>query len=627
MRADAATYYVAVSGGSDARSCATAQTLATPKRTISSAVMCLSPGDTLYVRSGEYDEVLSTFPQGSSGNYIHIVAYPSETVLVKPTGSPEAVVLMYHGAPRYIEFDGINLDGEFTTNSTVEIVGYGAGSEGEIHHIRMKNAEIQSAGIAVDTVNNSTGQLGVYEFQNLNVHRCGDTYFLHCFYIKSNNTVIENSNIWDFGGGGIHFYSNPDFDTTTMHGNIARNNSIHDNRPGAHQSWGIIDANNDDNVQIYNNVIYGMTDDGSGNVDGIALFAGTAAHVWNNTIVGSPYYGIKVYSGVPDSEIRNNIVVGAVGQSYLNLGTGSSCAYMVSDDTLSGCSNSSSNTNPSFLDAGTHNYHLIDGSAGIDVGTTLSDVTTDKDGLSRPAGSAYDIGAYEFDGEDVPAITPVDHATGTIIVTESFTDSAGTALESHVGEVGATWAKQTGSSGSVVISNANRARANSADASTRYYASGVPTTANYDVIADLRFLSLVPGHFCAVWGRMDPSVSFTGYYAQYNVSDSRWDLNVGSSGSSTALAAVSATPTLNVTYQVRLQFRGTQITMELDDVPILQVTDATNTAAGRAGLNLFSASPAPTNSTGCHIDNIQLRQTVDAPGQPTLSRLRFTLGQ
>ncbi len=47
----------------------------------------------------------------------------------------------------------------------------------------------------------------------------------------------------------------------------------------------------------------------------------------------------------------------------------------------------------SFTDASNHNYHLANGSPAIDAGTTLSEVTKDRDG--NPRDSQIDIGAYE----------------------------------------------------------------------------------------------------------------------------------------------------------------------------------------------------------------------------------------
>src|SRR5262245_30177398 len=62
------TYYVSTNG-SDANSCATAKSSATPKQTINdAAVNCLSKGDTLLVRDGTYNERLgnNVLPSGSS---------------------------------------------------------------------------------------------------------------------------------------------------------------------------------------------------------------------------------------------------------------------------------------------------------------------------------------------------------------------------------------------------------------------------------------------------------------------------------------------------------------------------------------------------------------------------------
>ena len=78
----AATYYVATTGN-DARTCATAQTITTPKRTIASGVACLNPGDTLYIRAGTWTEQIDL--QRSEQNRLgwqlyHHRGYPGETV-------------------------------------------------------------------------------------------------------------------------------------------------------------------------------------------------------------------------------------------------------------------------------------------------------------------------------------------------------------------------------------------------------------------------------------------------------------------------------------------------------------------------------------------------------------------
>src|SRR5262245_2305643 len=112
----AATYYVATSGGSDARSCATASAAnaATPKQTITSGMSCLTqPGDTLYVRGGTYNErvVYGSLPtSGTQAARITIAAYPGDArPVIRPT-----TALCYHvimGNKNWITMDGINIDG------------------------------------------------------------------------------------------------------------------------------------------------------------------------------------------------------------------------------------------------------------------------------------------------------------------------------------------------------------------------------------------------------------------------------------------------------------------------------------------------------------------------------------
>ncbi len=49
----------------------------------------------------------------------------------------------------------------------------------------------------------------------------------------------------------------------------------------------------------------------------------------------------------------------------------------------------------SFVNAAANDYRLASGSLAIDTGVAITAVTTNRDGVSRPQGSAHDVGAYE----------------------------------------------------------------------------------------------------------------------------------------------------------------------------------------------------------------------------------------
>jgi MYXO-CTERM domain-containing protein len=49
-----------------------------------------------------------------------------------------------------------------------------------------------------------------------------------------------------------------------------------------------------------------------------------------------------------------------------------------------------------FVDASAHDYHLADGSPAVDAGEMLAEVTVDRDRVPRPAGTAWDVGAFEL---------------------------------------------------------------------------------------------------------------------------------------------------------------------------------------------------------------------------------------
>ncbi len=159
--------------------------------------------------------------------------------------------------------------------------------------------------------------------------------------------------------------------------------------------WGIYVQGNGEN-EIYNNVVVRAgrsVRDGDGDGDGISIHDGSnvreSIYVWNNTVVSARGDGIGWSNDVgQDNQIRNNIVVASGGR---NIDRDSN---VVVSNNLAAQSISS----PTFVDPSADDYRLRSGSPARDAGGSLGarGVVDDFDGVPRPQGPAYDIGAHEM---------------------------------------------------------------------------------------------------------------------------------------------------------------------------------------------------------------------------------------
>jgi hypothetical protein len=153
---------------------------------------------------------------------------------------------------------------------------------------------------------------------------------------------------------------------------------------------------------------------------------GTALKIYNNTFRSSltwknHYWGAGIHlTGGTGHEIKNNIFLdydnASRGGNHIQIEGGAS--YTASNNLLwnsdsSTCSHSGytpgagdlHETDPKFVSNFT-DLQLQSSSPAVDAGAIISGVIGDYDGNSRPQGSRFDIGAYEYRGDSASAPEP-----------------------------------------------------------------------------------------------------------------------------------------------------------------------------------------------------------------------------
>jgi hypothetical protein len=185
------------------------------------------------------------------------------------------------------------------------------------------------------------------------------------------------------------------------------------------------------------------------------------------------------------------------------------------------------------------------------------------------------------------------------VVTDSFTGSDGTLLQNHTGEVGASWAKNPVYPADAKLTGGRIY----APAWMMYFASGIPSTAEYDVSADLFVKSNVGA--TGVIGRADTTTD-SEYVARYTAQFNRWELSYCHS-TCDLLGSFAQTLTVGSTYRLKLVVRNASKELWVDGVMRVSSVDNQITRVGRAGVRQGPSDATAT--TGYHLDNF----SVDNP--------------
>lgn len=395
-----------------------------------------SAGDVIYFNKGDtWAEDLSFPSSGTLGNEITLTAYGSgaDPIMqrlrfyaakshIRVTGIQMTAVggaaIIFEGSENIIVDDCI-VDGNSSPTNHSVVVGGDAGN-GWSEDITIKNSTLYNAGTLTGAVCNISihkyardiliENNTVYGSSDNNIQATNASPGVDTAYAPYNITIRENTVYGCTLAHGIEI-------GWDVHDAVVERNFSYGNA-----EYGIMAIISDD-VTIKNNIIYD-------NSVGILLGENTNKLIYNNTLINNTI-GIKITSNSGTGNvIKNNIIYGATNHILSDPGVsafesnyniiyetsdlsltwqGTEYTTLASWRTATSQDANSVNSDPLFSDAGGANYTLQTNSPGIDTGVTLAGVTVDAVSVTRPQGSAYDIGAYE------KAFAPTSSCDGAVI--------------------------------------------------------------------------------------------------------------------------------------------------------------------------------------------------------------------
>ncbi len=398
-----------------------------PFKTLDFAKSRLLPGDILYAMDGVEQltpdsisgneaalriiETAGSAHAGEKDHPIALIAYPGSDVRIGCTdsnsGCPSIGVRLY--MPYWV-VSGFYLSG---TGEAMDINDY--------KHI-MNGTRV---------VNNdaTSGYYGMSSFAAPDSQILGNTIHdtPHSGYYYGGSDKYQSQNIevaWnvlhDIEAFGIKFYYAPPSSSASPEQRFIGGVSIHNNLiynmmrapilVGGHD-WGdspwITDA------KIYNNIIYDFEMTGNEGAIRIGNAGGDETElevsILHNTVVlsSSAMNAVSLeIDACKTAVVQNNLFVQAQGNYVSAIGPGQ--ITMSNNGYYGGTSVPSYDTNPIegyhyFVNMSEHDFHMLNdtGNHFIDSGA-ITYITMDFDGMPRPMGQGYDIGAYEYTGEYIP---------------------------------------------------------------------------------------------------------------------------------------------------------------------------------------------------------------------------------
>ncbi len=443
----------------------------------------LEPGDTVIVREANYRNIrLFGSSSGAVNNPIVIKPYPGEKINL--IGGVQQCVLLYdrndgQGVPSYITIQGpieiSNCEYSYAvsngsrglklSNCDIHNVDQGPRLFGvsdseisncEIHNIRVNGVQMRSAtNITIDNVNvtrvndnrspdNSDADgFHTYGGENIVIKNSSSSYNAEDGFDLNANATLINVKAHHNNGAGLKVWRRTEDNwankTVTVANSLFYNNGYY--APDPDQGNPGIKVSDGGGLNLYHSVVYGNYDEGIR----VRAYADDGSYlarkpflpvVIKNTVIAGTVNGpglVDTWNCTQDiANLQENPHCASVAHLtsgsnnlFFNNSGGHTTAYSLTGtpSTLSFTNNITAD--PIFVAAAAGDFHLAAASAARDVGISLSSLglsslLADLDGLSRPQGAGWDIGAFEYQSGEPPQ--PTNHPPTVSTITHDIID-------------------------------------------------------------------------------------------------------------------------------------------------------------------------------------------------------------
>lgn len=409
-------------------------TIDLPWRTIQKAANTLAPGQVAVIKEGDYDEFVTIGHSGASEDS-RIIIFSETLYGAKCKG--------FKIDGNFITLDGFDIEAFapyyagilISGNSNIDIMNCfihecpngGIRASSGSNYIKITNNLFEHNGQYGFTLSGSHGLIeGNSIIKTVQYHPKGlepgftgpDADGMRIFgdnHIVRANEVIDIGDITDKGNVDPHSDCIQTWDGSSDGNPIMTNTIIEGNFFSVSNPRGkgiMFEADKGNpahHITIQNNIIE-FRDVGIaltlGDFHDIFIYNNVFKAKLNDNVWGAAF----ALTNVTNYQIFNNItadchpqhrkISGGSGTINYNLAWNSDNSRISLDPELQ--SNEISGVNPLFVNYsanyGVNDYHLQAGSPAINAGTSIESLSIDKDGTSRPNGSAYDMGPYEYKG-------------------------------------------------------------------------------------------------------------------------------------------------------------------------------------------------------------------------------------